>query len=430
VAVLVAVVSGSAFAIWREVQASAVRGAALGGVSAYLWGLGWTVCLGLSILAWPVPRTEKPLLILLWSVKAAVGLGFMLFYESHYGALDAYGYYIRGTSPDFSWHGLQLVGGVDNIDTLVWAMHWIVPDSYHAMKMTFAFMGLVAVYLFYRAAVLAWPGTRIATLLLLALFPSILFWSTILGKDPVILLGLALLSLGAAQLLRGRRRWFVLFALGLLIVLLVRPWIGPMVVVPTILLAASRRWGGPTSGGRARWVVGCMGLLAFAGFVVSWLAESTPLIGDLLSRVNVVSRSWAKGGTGQTPPEFNSVWAVLAFLPLGIFTALFRPLLGEVPSAFGVLAGLESLALLGWVAFAALRTSRHRLAEPPVLWGILFIALWASVYAFLSYQNLGSGFRFRMQILPVGLLVLANLGGPDHGPSQADQSPEGESTRI
>jgi hypothetical protein len=173
-----------------------------------------------------------------------------------------------------------------------------------------------------------------------------------------------------------------------------------------------------------------MGLLAFAGFVVSWLAESTPLIGDLLSRVNVVSRSWAKGGTGQTPPEFNSVWAVLAFLPLGIFTALFRPLLGEVPSAFGVLAGLESLALLGWVAFAALRTSRHRLAEPPVLWGILFIALWASVYAFLSYQNLGSGFRFRMQILPVGLLVLANLGGPDHGPSQADQSPEGESTRI
>src|SRR6266705_3055829 len=70
-------------------------------------------------------------------------------------------------------------------------------------------LGLVAVYVFYRAAelYLGRPDRRV--LYVLAFVSSILFWSSILGKDPIVLLGVALYTYGFVAWYRARRLRYV-----------------------------------------------------------------------------------------------------------------------------------------------------------------------------------------------------------------------------
>jgi hypothetical protein len=76
---------------------------------------------------------------------------------------------------------------------------------------------------------------------------------------------------------------------------------------------------------------------------------------------------------------------------------------------FGLMAGLEN-ALVLWLLFRAVSGGNlNRLAEPLVAWIAATIVLWAAVYGFVSYQNLGTAFRFRLQVLPLLLLLLIYL---------------------
>lgn len=133
---------------------------------------------------------------------------------------------------------------------------------------------------------------------------------------------------------------------------------------------------------------------------------------DILSTVDTQARLWSEdGGSGQTiNVDFIQFHQVLAFMPLGMFTALFRPLPGEVLNLFGVLAGLENFLLL-ILFFRAFRGMRRReLNNPLILWAILFVLSWAGVYGLISYQSFGTAVRFRLQILPVLLCLLLYLG--------------------
>jgi hypothetical protein len=103
---------------------------------------------------------------------------------------------------------------------------------------------------------------------------------------------------------------------------------------------------------------------------------------------------------------------IIAFLPWGVFTSLFRPLPGEVNIPFGVLAGLEDAVLIFFAIRALVRAGRSRLRDPVVLWDLAFVLIWASMYGLISANNLGAGVRYRTQILPSLILLLLYLGRP------------------
>jgi hypothetical protein len=133
-------------------------------------------------------------------------------------------------------------------------------------------------------------------------------------------------------------------------------------------------------------------------------------LADLLSTTNTWSQGWAEGGSAQTiDTEFTGIASMVAFVPKGMFAALFRPLPGEVMNAFGLLAGLENAVILGLLLLAVVRTRLHDLRDPLVVWASLLLLVWAAIYGFVSYQNLGTAVRFRLQVLPVLLLLLLHL---------------------
>jgi hypothetical protein len=130
---------------------------------------------------------------------------------------------------------------------------------------------------------------------------------------------------------------------------------------------------------------------------------------DLLTAVGGTTQAWAGGSSQPLPASVATPAGFVAFLPLGAFTALFRPLLFEAHNLFALLAGLESAALLLLVAVGLTRLRRVGLEDRVLRWALTFLACWSALYSVLSYQNLGAAVRFRSQVLPMLLLVLLHL---------------------
>jgi hypothetical protein len=376
----------------------------------YAKGVLWAALLGATILLWPVRHDERVALGVIWVAKCAVVLGFMLFYEWNYEALDAYGYFAASRDSAFGPIALGFGTGTQLIYALT-RLHseWLV-TSYHAVKVSFSMIGLLAIFIFYRAAVLAMGERRLWLLYVLGLLPSILFWSSILGKDPIAFIGIALFTYGIVSwLVTKRYSGLLIAACGLLVAVSVRLWLGPILVGPAVVAGL---WGirGPTQ----RLLVLAVGVAVLAAFVT--LLRNYFLIqtlADTLMTVGTMSRSWATGGSAQVVQgDLSRPVQLLMFLPRGIFAALLRPLPGEVLNAFGLLAGLENLALLVLAVLAIARTRLGELRAPVVTWAVSFVLFWAAVYGPISYQNLGTGVRFRLQVLPVFLLLLLYLARP------------------
>jgi hypothetical protein len=339
---------------------------------------------------------------LLWLVRVGVAMGVMLPYEAIY-RLDATVYYSVGIHLSEPWSKLAFGEGTDNIISLVGILSAFT-ESYSGIKLVFAYIGLVAVYIFYRAACLALGREMIDLLFLMGLFPSILFWSSILGKDPITLLGIGIFCYGAAGLIGGRG-WMMLIyiAAGLAIAAFIRIWLGVVFLSP--LVAAMVLAGRSSVLVKAGFLLVMVPLfmISLQGFAEKFSLETA---GDLVSRTDEISQAWAYGGSAQQiEGGFGSLQEMILFIPFGAFTALFRPLPGEILNAFGTLAGLENAVLLWLIASGILRRGLGWLREPTLLWAVLTLVAWSSIYGFASYQNLGTAFRFHVQIAPILLLL-------------------------
>lgn len=375
----------------------------------YITGVIWAVILGLSIPLWPVKDRDKLPLVLLWSVKVVITLGVMLIYEHHYG-LDADTYFVASKTIPFTWHLFSFGNGTANVPNLLRIQNMLVPASYHAQKVTCSILGLIGIYLYYRAACLYLRQENRKLFYLVGLFPSILFWSSILGKDPITFLGIAMYAYGVVGWYRrGRLRFLVVLFAGVLIAAFIRVWLAPILLFPLIAFFMLSRYNI-----LYKIVLFSCALAAFwFGFMAFAQQFSIDSAQEVVQTTQTVSHSWQYGGSGEkVAATFNSPVSMLEFMPLGAFTALFRPVPGEIMNPFGLAAGLQNTVLLFFLALAIKRTRIRELKDPILAWAIFLIVGWAAIYGFVSYQNLGSASRFKIQVLPILWLVLLYLSQP------------------
>lgn len=375
-------------------------------LSDYLIGLFFAIILGLSILVWRVPARDKPHLLTIWIVKCIVVLGFMLFYEAYYSVLDAYSYFNLPRQPSFEPTGFSIGKGTENIYQLVWLWYRVLPESYHALKISCAMLGLVGVYLFYQAAVIFLEKEDIRLLYILAFFPSVLFWSSILGKDPISLSGIALYTYGIVGWYQRRQfRYLWLSALGVMIAMYIRIWLGVILLAPTLVLVLLV----------LRTVRGNLPKILITIVVVSTLIVAANQIQnyfgiesfDRLARaVNEWSSQWDEewGFPVKITTNISELKRAIALMPLGMVITLFDPFPKSVSNPFSLFACLENWLLLVMLWKAITRSRWQDLKEPVILWGMLLVMTWVPFYAFISTS------RYRMQIFPILLGVLLYLG--------------------
>jgi hypothetical protein len=379
--------------------------------------LGWTYALLIlgSLAFWPVAKEHKILLVRFWILRCFVTLVVMLFYERYF-TLDAFDYFFESRFAEFRYP-LLLSNNWIVMNYITWWLnqHLMIADSFHAMKVVFAFTGFLGSYLLYLGLVPLIRRESISLFILLQAMPSMLFWSSTLGKDPLNFLGVCLCCYGVMAWVSpsrsvSRLNCAVLVAAGIALAYLIRPWSGKILILPMVLVmfASIRfkliRWAGIAA-------IPVLGYQVLQEALQGFGVESTE---QFVSLTHGVSRSWSRGGSAMQAPDFHSLGDILSFLPLGMFTALFRPLPGEINSVFGILAGVENLILLLFLVRGVKLKWDHWHATPQyektvIYWSAATLVAWAAIYGFVSYQNLGAAFRFRLQATPMLLILLIFL---------------------
>jgi hypothetical protein len=393
----------AALTVWPEFLTFVVQsGANVPSEDVYLdyeKGVGWALLLGTSIFLWPVSLVDRVMVFGMWLVRCLVMLVVMLPYEAHYIGLDCWPYFVNAHSALSEFLFGALKGGSGFIVS-VCALHLkIGPDSYHAMKVSSGYVGLAAIYLLYRAAVALTGVEKRWMFWALGLYPSVLFWSSIMGKDPVVLFGIALHLWGLMRVVcYAQHKHLIAVIVGMGLASAVRIWMGPILLVPALLLFAFKI---RHVGWRVVTVSLVIGLLAVLAPATATRLDIDPTT-DLFASTQSFTRGWDKANSALHPDvELTSLTDLVLFTPQSVFAAYFRPLPGDLPQLFGVIAGCEDLVLLILSAWAVLKLRRLYLRNHVFLWAVALLVTWGLAYSLVTYKDLGTAVRFRLQIMPV-----------------------------
>lgn len=319
-------------------------------------------------------------------------------------------YYQLVRSADFSFIQPPYTG-TNFLEYFTGVVYAVTGPTMPGAFLLFAVAAFFGAWFFYRAHRVAFPdGNAKLYRVLLFFFPTMVFWPSSLGKDALVVFGLGLGCYGLARLLQkvSASALFQLAA-GAGLSFAIRPAIGAVFATGAIV-------GFLIHPGRARTV---------ASRPVAWALLAPLLVGALIVTVRTASvlegydlssagaeeyydetiQQAGKGGSAfQVNIPTNPISAAQSAV-----TVLFRPFPGESQSAQAVLAGLESLALVG-LALASLRP----LFRSATLWrgGMvvsMFLVTAGIVAALAGFSNFGLLARQRAQMLPFFFMMLCAM---------------------
>ncbi len=252
---------------------------------------------------------------------------------------------------------------------------------------------------------------------LLAFEPASLFFSSALHKEPLMVLASGLVVYGASRLWRHLGLYgILLMGLGGLIAVLTRPYAGWFLVsaaVLVILHAALRRMDRPFRAMPLIYGVILAGFLA-APAVIQVTSEKSLTKLQQSQDANASGAGQGTGGANSSnlaleKVDFSNRGAVIAHLPQRMRDLVLRPYPWQLqnPSqqlgAVGTLvafAGLLALLRYAW------RNRGHVLERTgPLLYPMMFLLIAYS----LSAGNAGTGFRYRMHLVMLGLAAMVVL---------------------
>jgi 4-amino-4-deoxy-L-arabinose transferase-like glycosyltransferase len=245
--------------------------------------------------------------------------------------------------------------------------------------------------------------------ILVAFFPSLLLWSTLLIRDSLVILVLMLVIASVMDLRRG----FTFHRLVLLLVLLMalgtlRQYLFLMVAaaaVMSFLVGRTGRTGRSVLVG-ALAIVALLAMVKLAGFGV-WEMERASLHHlNLHRQYNALETA---SGTIAPQVDISEPANALLYLPVGIVYFLLSPFPWQVLTPRQVLSVPDVLlwyALLPPILLGLAAAVRHRFRDASML--LLSVAVITILYALVE-GNVGIIFRHRAQVI-APMMVLAGMG--------------------
>lgn len=390
----------------------------------YITSLVWATFFGTCIILSPIRHKDKNMLLLAWFIKCFVSLFVLLFYEAHYPS-DALGYFVRYSSVGKGVIGeftrLEVVDtqnftSQSNIGLIVAGYNKIVLDiimnSYHSLKISFSMVGLMATYLLYRTSILITKKENQMFFWVLLLFPSLLIWTSRIGKEPLMAFGVAVYAAGLVNW-HFKRKTVYLFVgfIGLLICMFIRIWVGSLFLLPLFFyfLYANKNFLSKTASVLLMSILMLLALkMVLNRYDIKGFNDPIDGVYSKLERVTNQG-NWGGSARKRAPLVINGPLDIIKYAPAGVFTSLFRPLPWDVSGLLGLLSGMEGLLLLYLFFRAVIRTRLRELNDPILVWAIVLVFSWAVLYG-MAIQNFGTGIRWKAQVLPIFLSLLIYLG--------------------
>lgn len=341
-------------------------------------------------------------LTIIWLLKGIVTLIVMLPYEANY-KLDAFVYFTALI--DINNEYIQ--GVVQNKNTYLIALFnsylgYLIGDSYHALKLFYSLISFIGLILFYRILefVLSLEDIQIKQwyIYFYFLFPTVLFWSSTLGKDSlnIFVLGFVLYAivqlmqqftiryffilLGMLSLLFFLRFWFI----GIFLLTILQYFIYKYICKKNLLVM----------------------FLFFICIVVIITTVNIPYMQGIVDKLNKHTFEFAFGGSATQTYVYYSIRDYFLYLIPNIFTTLFRPMLFDVTNMFTFISACENIVLFLLFVRYILLNFKNIMDNKYIAMLLFYCVAWLLFYVIISPANLGSAVRFKLQVLPVILIII------------------------
>lgn len=377
------------------------------------------------LIFWLAARSdpEGPRLFTLLLVSFALKL-LALYYRFSVGFFaDAYVYdgngrVIADLLSSGQWPQMSQYTGTLLVRLLTGIVYFLTGPTFYGISILWTWLGLMGMLFFYKAFVMAFPdGNRRLYMFLVLLYPSLLLWTSSLGKDALMMMFGGMATYGVARL---RRRvdvaglwWFVVGFAGMFGI---RPHIGAIYSVALAVsplgarnMAPLARIAGITVLGVAAIAIAVVGSRA-VGLERLDVEEVQGFIGERQTlppgRVRRVIGAGESGSSAFTPVDTSSPMGLALLIP----TVLFRPFPWEARNANSLVASLEGMGLLAVILYrfrsvraALLGATRDSFLLLTVLYALMFI------FIFSAINNFGIIARQRVQVYPFVLMWIAYL---------------------
>lgn len=421
-----------------------------------LTGVGVAIALSLIVIFLAERDEEGTVILLVWILRLLIGFGLFRLLLKTGGTPDWVKYDREGANYAFQITTARELpvftfgGGTENVSVFVGYIYAVIGRTMVGIWILQGFMGLLASWLYFKSARLIAPQIKWIRYTLL-FYPSFIFWTTLMGKDPFVSLGIALGVYGIISIcIEGKiASRIIMMATGVYLCALFRPHL-VLIQTPALLAgllflflqkqnpAQRRRIPKP-----AFRLVVILGIIAGIAVWPALMNIGMRKIGlEKFELEEVVERAGEyresnpaySGGSGTGLQGYESFTDFIRKLPESFAVLFFRPLLFEAHNLAAFLSALETAIFVAFFIWFLVKMFRYRrktssvlrLSVPISRFLIVWIILWALM--FLNYTaNLGTMVRHRTQIIPAFVLLGAiYLGAMDKSKKVEMVTPEKE----
>lgn len=279
----------------------------------------------------------------------------------------------------------------------------VLDDSLVAICVLVALVGFAARLVLWSTVRRFWPREERALLIATLWIPSTVFWSAGLLKEAVALPGLCVCAAGAIDIVMRRRVGVVsavFIFVGVPFVALTKAYLlFPLLVSVAVAIVVRSRvqW---TFAAVPAAVVAVVGLLVLGQLFPRYALEN---VVDSAEDIRRAGETHAGGASFQTPGA--------ALVPVGVATALFRPLIVESSNPLLAFSALEMTVF----TVLLLRGARHgravvEFARRNALFAmcLTFVGVF-SIALGISTTNLGTLARYRAPMMPFYAMALVGM---------------------
>ena len=309
------------------------------------------------------------------------------------------------------WPQIMRYSGTNVVRLITAFVYLVTGQTLSGISILWSWLGLIGMLLFYKAFVTAFPGgNRRLYMLLMLLYPSMLLWTSSLGKDALMMFFAGLTTYGLVRLQKGGGLiGWVWLIVGEGAMLATRPHIAAifMMALATSALIRPVRAGSLTPFIR---VAGVVLFLAVSVGVAITAARAVGIENLDAEEVEQFIGSRQAGGAGEragsafTPIDTSTPLGLALLIP----TVLFRPFPWEAHNLNALVAAMEGFGLLALVVyrFKSVRSAIKQATQDSfLLLAVVYMLMF--IYMFSAIANFGIIARQRVQIYPFVFMLIA-----------------------
>lgn len=312
------------------------------------------------------------------------------------------------------WPDARRVWGTEFLRLTVGIVYFVTGRTLYGITILWAWLALLGMLFFYMAFTTAFPdGNRRLYLLLIFLYPSMLLWTSSLGKDALVVFCLGMTTYGVTRVLRRLDMVGVFwFGVGMAGVLMIRPHIAAVFAASFAAAMLVR----PIQAGMMTPVIRVAGAVLVIVVAAGVIQTASGFVGiddlsseEVLGFIDVRRERTMQGGSSFEQSNPRNPVSLLVFVP----TVLLRPFPWETRSVFALLSAIEGTLLLLLIIFRrrsirAAVSDTFRNAFLPLVF--TYIVIFA--FFFSAIGNFGIIARQRVQVLPFVFVLISYLGTP------------------